>query len=181
MSRYYSIACQEYADSGIKGRITSEINNKVSSELQNDGIQAKQYVNVEYGDNGKIASINVNSFELNDLALSISNTVYESINNIDNSFEFPIGNAMGSEFLSGKGPNVHVTVIPFGAVEYEIGSELSSAGINQTVYRLTITYKTRISCIAPFCDIKTEITTRLIVCEILIVGAVPEFALPFIE
>lgn len=181
VSRYYSISCDTYAENGIKGRISYEINKNIETTITKQKNNTCDFIKIYYNNENKIESVSIDGAAINSFALNISNTVYDSIIDTENSFGFPIGNAFGSEFLSGKGPNVKVTVVPVGFVEYDIESEFVSAGINQTLYRIIINYKTKISCIAPFYDTESEIITKLIVCETLIVGEVPDFALPFVE
>lgn len=179
ISRFYSLACEEYANYGVKGRITSEINKNIISILNDSGTETDNLVELSYDNDGKLKYVNIKSEKLNMLAIDISETIYASINSAENEFGFPIGNTTGIKKLSGKGPNVNVKIIPIGTVNYEFKSEMISGGINQTLYRIKILFYCNISVIAPFFENSQTIETSIVVSEILIVGDVPNMILPF--
>ncbi len=181
ISRYYSYACEEYAENGLSGKILSEINRNIAFTLNESNIKTNDILKPNYDENGNLKSINIESYKLNLLALEISQAVYRSIDSAETTFGFPIGNATGLKYLSGKGPNVGVSVIPTGAVSYELQSEFLSGGINQTLYRLNLLLNCNISVIAPFFDKDKIIETSVIIAEVLIIGDVPKVMLPFSE
>lgn len=178
ITRYYTIACDDFANNGVKGNLTKIINEKIANNQYFCNIQYDQIVNISYFSNGQISSIKVNTEILNKVTLELSNTIYNSILESENDFQLPLGNAFGIRYLSGKGPKINVTVLPLGAVTHKIGSELITSGINQTLHRISVKYTTEVSCIAPFHESKFEIETTVIIAEILIVGEVPQIILP---
>lgn len=181
VSDNYSKACDEYAENGLKGRISSEINENLISVINESSYNNGNLLELTYNEQNELKAVSVNSEILNIVALELANSVYESIASAEASFGFPIGNVTGHKFLSGKGPNIKVEVVPVGAVEYEIKSELVSGGINQTLYRLKIDYTSQISVIAPFFGKESKIETCVIIAELLIIGNVPNVVLPFGE
>ncbi len=177
-SKYYSASCDVYAQNGIKGGLTREINLNIINELNNEKTTNNQLVNIKYQSSGQISSIEMNSVQINLLANKLSDVVYDSIRTSNHDFGVPLGNALGSKLFSGKGPEIKIDIVPVGAVSYEIKSEMSSGGINQTLHRVYIEYTTEIECLAPFYKSKTTIENSVIISETLIVGKVPEVILP---
>lgn len=177
-ARYYPIAADNYAQQGIKGEITKRINRTLSNDLSKYELTYKQIVEICYDDDGQIVSITINSVALNMIANRLSESVYESISNSNDSFGIPLGNALSSRLFSGKGPKIETEIVPIGAVGYSIESELSDAGINQTLHRIYIEFNTEIKCLSPFHESDIKINTSIIIAETLIVGNVPEIMLP---
>ncbi len=179
ISAFYSIVCDEYAENGVKGTITSNINKCVMEALDEISFGTPIY-KTEINDNNEVESIIIDSNRLNKTALLLSEKIYLCIE--DNiRFGFPFGNVLGVKFLSGRGPKIHVTAVPIGFIEYDYRSELLSSGINQTLYRIKIDFKCNISVLAPFYEREISITTSVIIAEILIVGSVPNLLLPSVE
>ena len=176
-ARYYPIACNNYAANGIKAEITKKINSSFAEGLDYESIAYKDIANINKKNDGTISSINVDTGMLNAVALKFSNKIIECIENTENSFGIPLGNALGSKILSGKGAKINVNILPIGAPEYEIESKLLSSGINQTLHRISICFKTEIQCLAPFHESKCSINTTIVIAETLIVGEVPEVIL----
>ena len=170
-TEFYSMVCNDYSSNGLKGSITARINKRVfdiinTSDLDND------IYKVEYNDEKELKSVSIDSKRINELSLKLSEDIYLCIEE-DVRFGFPLGNTFGLKFLSGKGPNVHVDVVPVGYVEYEIKSEVLSSGINQTLYRVKIELISNFSVLAPFYENNISIITNVIIAELLIVGNVP--------
>lgn len=75
--------------------------------------------------------------------------------------------------MSGRGPNISFKIIPVGTVATQFKTEFVSTGINQTVHRINLEVKSKVSIIAPFYNSSNEIVTTINVAETVIVGSVP--------
>lgn len=176
IARYYSLSCDIYANTGIKGEVYNRANETIIEIL--DNYRFEDIVNVVYTTNGDISDIKVNTAKLNTLATTASAKIYSNINESGNIFGLPIGNVLGFKYLSGKGPKIPIRVYPITAVTHNIYSELAESGINQTLHRVIIEFKTEINCVAPFKSNKIEFKIKLIMAETLIVGKIPQLLLP---
>ncbi len=170
----YSIACDTYAEQGIKGSLAQDINKAVSQKLNDSNISYNTFAKIYYLTDGRIGSITVDTISLNLLATELSNQIYECVENSENNFGVPFGNILGDPYSSGIGPKIRVNVVPVGSVDYEIQSELISGGINQALHRISIRFETSINCLVPFHQSNCAITTTIIVAETLIVGEIPD-------
>ena len=169
----YSLACDTYAEQGIKGSLAQDINKTLSQRLNDSNISYDTFAKIYYLSDGRIGSITVDTISINLLATELSNQIYECIENSENNFGVPFGNILGDPYSSGMGPKMGVTVVPVGNVNYEIQSELISGGINQSIHRISIRFDTSINCLVPFHKSNCTITTTIIVAETLIVGEIP--------
>ncbi|MBR5278747.1 MAG: sporulation protein YunB [Clostridia bacterium] len=176
IARYYSLSCNIYANTGIKGEVYNRANETIIEIL--DNYQFEDIVNVVYTISGDISDIKVNTAKLNTFATTVSAKIYSNINESGNTFGLPIGNVLGFKYLSGKGPKIPIRVHPITAVTHNIYSELLESGINQTLHRVIIEFKAEINCVAPFKSNKIEFNIKLIMAETLIVGKIPQLLLP---
>ncbi len=175
--KYYSIACENYSNSGIKASVTKEINDVLASVIEINKSKCGEIIDIKYGDNNEITAIEIDSGKINYLSNYISTKINEKVIDCERKYGIPLGNALGLKMFSGYGPKISVRVLPIGAVSYEIKSEIISGGINQTIHRITVDYFTEVKCLAPFDENVIIIETSIILAETLIVGKVPNIAL----
>lgn len=173
-SRYYSEACDTYAENRIKGDVANKINAKTAEYLYQNGVKYSDIAKINYSSTGSIVSITIDSVYLNIIATELSQIIYDSIEIGENEYGIPLGNISGSKFFSGRGPKINVRISHVGSVVHSIESELISGGINQTLHRINIVFDVVISCIAPFNETKSTIRTQIAVAESIIVGEVPD-------
>ena len=76
--------------------------------------------------------------------------------------KLPFGSFTGFKLLAGKGPGVKITISSIGSVETDLKSEFISQGINQTLHRVFLQVKCRVSILTPFDNIEQEITNQVL-------------------
>lgn len=86
----------------------------------------------------------------------------------------PLGTITGISFLSGKGPLIRVAFTPVGSVQSRFSSELSSSGINQTLYRINLTLTSSIRLIMPSVSESISVSAQAVIAENIIAGEVPQ-------
>ncbi len=88
--------------------------------------------------------------------------------------EIPIGTLTGVPLLAGHGPHLRVTFYPENNINGEIHSEFRSAGINQTLHRISIRLVAYIAVVLPGNSFTVIADAEIPIAENIIVGAVPE-------
>ena len=172
--KQYPSACDNYTKTKVKGEVSQEINKLLFDEINQisyDYMDITSLINDEKTD---ISYIYVNSNLINGIALNMSSKIYSIIENKTNKLGIPIGNLLGFRLLSGKGGKISFDVIPTGAITYELKNELISSGINQTLHRIKLIFKTEILCMYPFHQCAFDLCNEIIISELLIVGKIPE-------
>ena len=84
------------------------------------------------------------------------------------------GGFSGINLLSGKGPKIKVEIETVGNVETDLKSEFLEQGINQTLHRVFLQVKCKVSILTPFEIISEDITNQVLIMENVIMGKVPE-------
>ena len=87
----------------------------------------------------------------------------------------PLGTLLGWQLLAGRGPEVHLQIVPASFVESNVVDTLETAGINQTQHRVCIRFTVEMSAILPGYSTSVDVTDEVCVAQTLIVGQVPEF------
>ena len=79
----------------------------------------------------------------------------------------------GSKFLSGRGPNFKIKIMPIGSINSEIKTEFKSQGINQTVYRIFLKLSYEIKILLPYKSTSRTLESQILLVETAIVGEIP--------
>ena len=88
----------------------------------------------------------------------------------------PVGDIIGHPSTSGRGPRIPVKLSGFTSVVTDIYSEFISAGINQTLHRISMTVNVEYTLILPRLRTKNiEQTVIIPLSEVVIVGDVPSY------
>jgi sporulation protein YunB len=86
----------------------------------------------------------------------------------------PLGNLLGGELLSGRGPEIPVQVLLARDASAHMESQFLSAGINQTMHRILFTVSITLSVLTPSHPTTVTLQESFVVAETVIVGKVPD-------
>lgn len=81
---------------------------------------------------------------------------------------------MGSKFFSGLGPDIQIKMMTDGTVETELKSEFKDAGINQTLHRIYLEVRCKVSILTPYDTIEETIKNQVLLAEGVIIGNIPD-------
>lgn len=129
---------------------------------------------VEKDSNGKIRYIKSNISCINQIVSDISEKVQKALQEQDDSkLYIRLGSFFGIKMLAGRGPKVEITMSSIGDIETNIRSELSSAGINQTLHKIILDLRCNVAILTPYKEIDTSIDNQIILAEDIIIGEIP--------
>lgn len=161
------------ANSEVKIVATECINKTVKEELSKN-IMYNDFVSVKTDKNGDISAIELNTIQMNKFGSTVALKVLDEIKFVGGrGIGIPVGVITGSSLLSYYGPKMNIKVMPIGSIITDFKSELQSAGINQTRYRVYITVSTSLHLLIPFGKEKIDVISTIPIAETLIVGKVP--------
>ena len=129
---------------------------------------------VGYADGNGIRSIQTNAMEVNLLRGKINGAVERAVSQRRGRLKLPLGALLGSNLLAGAGPNITVPLTMAGSALSDIRSDLSSAGVNQTMHRILMDLKVTLSVILPGGVQAHEIDLTVCLAETVIIGNVPQ-------
>lgn len=171
---------------GIERNFTMSIESELGNQcvyIINDAVQyalaengsISDVVSAEKTDQGVISYLSVDSAVLNQFSLDAMKILEDSARGLSAiELKIPLGNLFFSQFFSGKGPMITIEAYPVGGIGIDFESEISSAGINQVVYHMDMRTQVQMETIFGFRRISADIDRRVPVCDVIIVGNVPE-------
>ena len=159
------------AEEKVRALTVSTVNAAVTSVLEAE----PSFVDmVEYGHdaNGDLNSIKINATRINAvMQRSVQKTQNGLSDMISSGVNIPVGSVSGITFLSGKGPNLNVAVIP---VDARLRSEFSEIGINQTIHKIYLSLDSTIKIIIPGAGNTIKSSSEVLLVESVIIGKVPD-------
>ena len=130
-------------------------------------------VSIGYSD-GKVVSLHADAEKLNTLRLAVSDAVADELGeNPASSVKVSLGSIAGDLF-AGRGISVSVILESVGTVDVDFSSEFVSAGINQTLHRITMKVVVSFTMLAATYRVDAQSTCAFNLAETVIVGDVPE-------
>jgi len=162
------------AEENVRALTVSTVSNAVSSVLKDEPAFVDM---VEYGHdaNGDVNNIRINASRVNAVVQrSVAKTQSDLTDMKTNGVNIPIGSLSGVTFLSGRGPNVNVNVIPVGSVEAKLRSEFLEIGINQTIHKIYLSLDSTVKVIIPGASNVVKSNAEVLLIESVVIGKVPD-------
>jgi len=142
-----------------------------SSDLKN----IHKYIFVDRKYDGTITSIQSNGAKLNAIAFNIAKLSEEEFNSIrKRGISVPMGYAINNILFYNLGPKIKVKIDDISYIETNYRSEFSKSGINQTIYKIYITFNSNVRLILSNEYKDVSIKTEIPIWETIIVGDAPE-------
>lgn len=151
------------------------LNDAVMQELETSRDIISGAVLINYTDDGKIASVVADGYVFSFVKEHITKALIESLSDARTSVtSVPLGVFSGIPILSGAGPGVPIYISLLGAPKTEISGSLVSSGINQSIYRVVLTYTVQMTALVPFYSVSAEVSDEVVLAEIVFSGEVPQ-------
>lgn len=169
------ILINNYAHSKAKIISNSVINDTVYDYLNQKGIKYTDLMNINTKEDGTVTSVEFDSIEMTKLKSGILSLVQNNISSKETiTMNIPFGTLTGNQLLNNRGPKIKINMKISSAVYSKIKSEFISAGINQTMHRITMSISTDIYFIMPWYRSSGSYETEFVLAETVIVGEVPD-------
>ncbi|MFT3951366.1 MAG: sporulation protein YunB [Oscillospiraceae bacterium] len=151
------------------------ISDQVEALLLRENLSYGDFVKVSKNADGAVTSIESNMLAVNLLQNEIASSINDRLSDTSHdTVKIASGTLIGANLLSGRGPDVTLKIHQTGSVEVHLHSTLTSAGINQTVHRITLTVSVEMSAVIPSYTTYVDVNTDYVLAETVIVGDVPD-------
>lgn len=125
------------------------INSAVDEVLKEKSEGGRNILSLET-ENGT-TMIMADTISINLICAEISSSITEKIANMENNIvKVPYGAASGIGIFANSGPDLEFEIMPAGDTTVDYETEFTSAGINQTNYKIWLTVNITISLVNPF-------------------------------
>lgn len=165
----------EISRQAVKSKVSVIISKTVYDEIKKSEITYDKLISLEKNGDGQVTALKSNIIEINRLKASLSLEILQQLENIEDlEITVPLGSIFGSELLSGRGPKMHIKIIPVGYVATDVENRVSSTGINQTRHQIMLRINVQTAVITALRSTSTDISTDVCIAETVLVGNVPE-------
>jgi len=164
---------QALAATAARQQAAEAISAAVEQVLTEEQVTYERLVGVGADGNG-IRSIQTNAMEINLLRGKINGAVERAVSMRRGRLRLPLGALMGSSLFAGAGPHITVPLSMAGSALSDIRSDISGAGVNQTMHRILMDLKVTLSVILPGGAQAHEIDLTVCLAETVIIGNVPQ-------
>ena len=175
---YFKVVCpiiEKLAGEKVKAITTSIATKAVGDVMINDDIQYDDLVKIKYNANNEIELIEINSVRVNVIIHEITKQIQDEIADLGSGgISIALGTFSGIPFLYDVGPNLSIKLVQVGVVNTKLDSEFSSAGINQTLHKLSFEVSANVALILPIKNRIYNTSLEVLLCESVIVGKVPQ-------
>jgi len=128
---------------------------------------------VEQQEENGVKSIRTNALEINLLRTKINRAAEEAVRRRRAKLRLPMGALLGSQLFSGSGPGIRVRLAMTGDALSDIRSDISGAGVNQTMHRILMDLRMTLAVILPGGAQHTQVEMTICLAETVIMGNVP--------
>ncbi len=165
----------EIAAAQAQNEMTAVVEGAVTADLAARNVSYGDFVTIQRDGGGAITALTTDMANMNLLRAELTAAILEALEEVDVSdIQVPLGSLFDLEPLWAKGPALKARAMTVGTVRAEFDSQLTSAGVNQTLHRIWLEVDVPIKLLLPGGEVETALHTRLRVAETVIVGQVPD-------
>lgn len=173
--RRLRVVINNYSLSKAKILSNSVINQTVYDYLEKKDISYTDIIKINTDSEGNVNSVEFDTVEITKIKSGIISLVQNNINKNETiKMSVPVGTLTGNQFLNNKGPTIDIDMKISSAVFSKISSSFISAGINQTLHRITLSVSTNVYFVMPWYRSSGDFQTEYVLAETIIVGRVPD-------
>ena len=171
----YNNSILSLARTQVSNTTSDLINDAIDRQIEDGNIQYDRMVYFEKDLQGQITALKTNMSEVNRLKTDVINLINDDILALDTSdLGIPLGSIFLPEFLSGRGPQIPVTILSIRNSEATFSSSFTQAGINQTLHQLIMEIFVDVTVLVLGETNSFTVSSHVVVAQTIIVGHVPD-------
>lgn len=176
-----AVFCWEWGISSLSEGLTEEVARGYVLEKVTQAVEEEleaspgPYIQVERGPDGAITGSCTDARALHALKAGILERLSHTLNGKATAW-VPAGSLTGIAFLNGRGPGLPVRMAFEGSADLRFDTEFTTAGVNQTLHRVTLTVSARAYSQSRRFTASVEESSSAVLAETVVVGPVPQVA-----
>lgn len=125
-----------YAENYVQYQATSKMERAVAECAE----QMEEIGKLHQDDTGAVTALTTNAASVNRIRTQLVQRVYDDMGELEQAkTSVALGTLLDPQLLAGLGPQIPFRVVSLGCVTAQVESHFSSAGINQTLYEVSVT------------------------------------------
>ena len=163
------------AQAQTQNEMTRVVEDAIWNQLEESGVGYTDLVTIQRGEDGAITAVTTDTAALNRLRAQLLEAALAALDGVDvTQIQIPLGSLLDFDLLWGLGPTVKVHAMTVGTAAGEFSSEFSSAGVNQTLHRISLELEIPLTLMLPGGRAEAVCRTDVPIAETVIVGRVPD-------
>ncbi|PKM52420.1 MAG: sporulation protein YunB [Firmicutes bacterium HGW-Firmicutes-7] len=151
------------------------INEAIEETLTEYSTSTEGFVTYYYNEKGEMISFGVNAVLINQMNADIIYKINDDIGKYDQEIlSIPLGRLLGESVFSNYGPNINVSILPYGTVTTNYKSSFVATGINQINHRIWIEIDMTMQVVVPLSSAQVKVCQEVTLVDRVINGEVPE-------
>lgn len=127
------------------------------------------------GSDGRVQTVHANTPVINELVSGIGQALQKKYEQMEPAeVRISYGTLMGSKLLSQTDLGMNIRILPMAVTRCDFETAFEAQGINQTKYKVFVTLESSVRVLEPFSAESFKISSKMLVCEVVIVGEVPD-------
>lgn len=162
----------------VQGRIlaSNSLTALMSELLVSENSMFNDFVKVLQDDNGNVIGLSTDGHKAVSLQNAFSDKITRMLSDGDGrNYYVPLGTLLGSGFLSGRGPNISLRILPMGHTSVELTTEFDTTGINQSTLSVYLNISMEYTLMLPMTSSTNVVNERYLVAQTTVVGKVPQY------
>lgn len=175
LNTYFSERVEYYIEN--KGTVyTQEFISQAIMENVIEEIQISTLYLINEDNNKQVKSVIINTSQINKILSLVNKTLNDKITKMsEEKLIIPFSSIFGETLFSKLGPNLSLRIIPIGKFQCDVVSEVSSYGINNSLFEIYISIKINIDSIVPLNKINSNVSCKVPIVMQVIQGEVPRY------
>lgn len=166
---------QQAAVSALNGRIVKEANLAAEAVLEEEGIEPGRLILIERDENGSVRSLTTDYAAVNRIKAALAVQMQERIAQMGVVKTYvPAGMLVSDTLYTGAGFHIPIRIFAAGTVDIRFYDEFTSAGINQTRYKLMVEITAPAQVAGILSRQETQAVTQVPLADAVVVGTVPQ-------
>ena len=163
------------AQAQTQNEMTRVVEDTIWNQLEESGVGYADLVTIQRGEDGAITAVTTDTAALNRLRAQLLGAALAALEGVDvTQIQIPLGSLLDFDLLWGLGPTVKVHAMTVGTAAGEFSSEFSSAGVNQTLHKISLSLEIPLTLMLPGGRAEAVCRTDVPIAETVIVGRVPD-------
>lgn len=177
--RWFDIALRPQlialAETQVQNQLVHIADQAVSQTLSEQSLSYRDMVYLETGPDGTISTLSTDTIRLNALKTEIMERIVTQAETLNShSLGIPLGALTGADLLAAFGPKLPIQVVSVASAEGALQNQFVSAGINQTLHRLTLEVTLTAKLLLPGGVVEAPFSIAVPIAETVIIGQVPQ-------
>ena len=164
----------EYAQNLVQQTASYAIHDTLTDVIYQNRAQYEDLVTLERDNENQVTALKTDTILADYLKVQLSRAAYDALNTLEQGgVDIPLGSVFFPTLFAGRGPTIHVGVASLGYADADFISAFTSAGINQTAYRVVMKMSLQVTAVTAFARETVTVPYETVAAEVLVVGDVP--------